>query len=112
MPAYPVASPSALYPGSQLALVNNAAVDSGITTTEQFALIPLGDGSGCTLMITNTTNQQATGQYAPTDVDANYKPLSSCIVTTGAVLPYNLSGGWLRFTFATAPTSGSLIVSR
>ena len=112
MPAYPAAQPAALYPGSQIALVNNAATDSGITTTEEFALNPLGLGAGCTLMILNTTNQQAVGQFSPVDVAADYMPLSGCIVPAGSALPYNLSGGWMRFTFAVAPTTGSLIVSR
>jgi hypothetical protein len=112
MPAYPTAQPAALYPGTQIPLVNNAATDSGITTTEQFSLNPLGDGGGCTVMILNTTNQQAVGQFAPTDASANYMPLSGCIVPAGSALAYNLSAGWLRFTFAVAPTSGSLIVSR
>jgi hypothetical protein len=112
MPAYPTAQPAALYPGSQISLVNNAATDAGITTTEQVAIAPSIGGSGVTVMILNTTNQQAVGQYAPADVAANYQPLSGCIVAAGAALPYNITSGWLRFTFAVAPTSGSLIVSR
>ena len=110
MPAYNANSPGALYPGSQIALVNSA--DSSVTKTQQFAL-PVGqNGAGVTLMIANTTNQQAVGQWAANDVDAQYEPLSGCIVPNASVLAYNLSGGWLRFTFAMAPTSGSLIVSR
>jgi hypothetical protein len=93
-------------------MVNNAAVDSGITTTKQIALGPTPENSGYTLMITNTTNQDAQGQTAPADVAANYEPLAGCIVPAGSALPYNLVGGWLRFTFAVAPTSGSLFVSR
>ena len=113
MPAYPAKLPAALYPGSSIALVNNAAVDSGITTTEQFALAPGMNGAGVTIMITNSTNQQAVGQFAPADgASANYLPLSGCVVPPGSVLAYNLSGGWMDFTFAVAPTTGSLVVSR
>jgi hypothetical protein len=112
MPAYPISQPAALYPGSQIALVNNAATDSGITTTAQFALLPGMNGTGVTLMILNATNHDAQGQFAPTDTAGNYQNLSGCIVPAGTALPYNLSGGWMRFTFAVAPTSGSLIVSR
>jgi hypothetical protein len=116
MPAY-ITSPQptqllALAPGASCTCVNNAAVDSGITTTRQFALGPTPDNHGYTIMITNTTNQQAQGQSAPADVAANYENLSGCIIPAGSSLPYNLVGGWLRFTFAVAPTSGSLIVSR
>ena len=102
----------ALSPGASTAMVNNAAVDTGITTTKQIAIGPTPENSGYTLVIVNTTNQQAQGQYSNQDVAANYEPLSGCIVPAGASLPYNLVGGWLRFTFAVAPTSGSLIVSR
>jgi hypothetical protein len=112
MPSYPALLPAALYPGSSISLVADASVDANVTTTEEFALTPVGSNGGCTLMITNTTDQQAVGQYAPTDVAAEYMPLSGCIVPAGSVLPYNLSGGWMRFTFVTAPASGSLIVSR
>jgi len=112
MPSYPITQPAALYPGSQVTLVNNAAVDSGITTSAQFALAPGMNGAGVTAMITNTTNQSAQGQFAPTDIAANYQNLSGCIVPAGTTLHYNVSGGWMRFTFSAAPTTGSLIVSR
>lgn len=105
----------ALYPGNHEALVNSAATDSGVTTTKQIALAAVPNQSGIT--ITNSTNQDATGQHTPQDPPASggnavYENLSGCLVPAGSSLPYNLSGGWLRFTFAVAPTSGSLIVSR
>lgn len=103
---------TAIYPGNSLAVVNNAAVDSGVTTTLQFAVGPTPGNSTGNVVITNTTNQQATGEYAAADAAANYQPLSGCIIPSDSSLPYNLSGGWMRFTFGTAPTSGSLIVSR
>lgn len=115
MPAYqttPTHFIAALNPGTQIPLVNNAATDAGITTTLQFAVTQSGGFTGTTLMILNTTNQDATGQFAPADVTANYVPLSGCIIPAGSALPYNLSGGWMRFTFAAAPTTGSLVVSR
>jgi len=116
MPAY-ITSPQptqllALAPGASCACVNNAATDSGITTTRQFAVGPTPNNHGATLMITNTTNQQAQGQFAPQDVAANYENLSGCIIPAGGSLPYNEVGGWMRFTFASAPTTGSLFVSR
>jgi hypothetical protein len=116
MPAY-ISSPQvsqvvALYPGNRLALVNNAATDSGITTTLQFANGPVPNQSGNTIVINNTTNQQAQGQYCDSDTAANYENLSGCVVPANSSLPYNLSGGWMRFTFSVAPTSGSLIVSK
>lgn len=116
MPKYNANVPVALCPGFSVALVNSASTDSGITSTQQVAIAPVPNASGETLMITNTTNQTATGQFAPTDAltgsSTGYQPLSGCIIPAGTSLAYNLSGGWMNFTFATAPTSGSLIVSR
>ena len=112
MPKYQAGQPAALYPGNSIALVNNAAVDANVTTTERFALAPGQNGAGITLMALNTTNQQAQGQFSTDDVDAHYQNLSGFIVAAGAAFPYNLTAGWVRFTFAAAPTSGSLIVSR
>ena len=113
MPAYNASLPAqALYPGDSVAIVNSAATDTGITTTQRFAVGPPLTGGGITAMIVNTTNQTATGQYAATDTAANYQPLSGCTIPAGSALPYNLTTGWMRFTFSSAPTSGSLIVSR
>ena len=123
MPAYvtnTIASPAqpvqltALYPGTQFVAVNNAASDSGVTTTLQVAIGPTPGNSPVNMVITNTTNHDATGQYSPEDAlgTGSYEPLSGCVIPAGSSLPYNLQGGWVRFTFVTAPTSGSLIVSR
>lgn len=117
MPAYGSGLVAALYPGAPIALVNNAAVDSGITTSQPCAIAPPPNGAGLTVMITNTTNQQAQGQFSwmdtPNQADGvDYQNLSGCIIPAGTNLAYNLSTGWLRFTFASAPTSGSLLISR
>ena len=103
---------NALYKGNTFAAVNNAASDSGVTTTQQVAIGPEPGSGGVTLNISNTTDQQAVGQTSWHDVDADYQNASGMIVPAGSTLAYNLSGGWLRFTFVSAPTSGSLIVSR
>jgi hypothetical protein len=112
MPAYNTVPVAALYQGTQIACVNNAAVDTNVTTTQQLAVAPPPNGAGLTVMITNTTNQQAVGQFSWVDTAADYVPLSGCVIGPGTALAYNLATGWLRFTFATAPSSGSLIVSR
>lgn len=114
MPAYNAVPAIALTPGDTVAVVNNAAVDSGITTTQQVHVGPSGTAppSG-TVNVVNTTNQQATGQIAnQSDATANYQNASGFIVPAGSALPYNMGMGWLRFTFASAPTSGFLTVSR
>lgn len=116
MPSY-IANPTptqvnALYRGDRIACVNDASTDSGVTKTLQFAVAPEPGAGGVTIVPVNSTDQQATGQWAAEDVDAEYQDLSGCVVAAGSAFPYNLSGGWMRFTFAVAPTSGSLIVSR
>ena len=50
MPKYQAGQPAALYPGNSIALVNNAAVDANVTTTERFALAPGQNGAGISLM--------------------------------------------------------------
>src|SRR5271155_609585 len=117
MPAY-INNPqavqvTALYKGNAKTLVNNAATDSAITKTIQFAVGPEPGSGSVTLTVYNQTNQQATGEwtpsenYSPSVTQPTYEPLSGCIVPAGSTLPYNLSGGWVCFTFATAPTTGS-----
>jgi hypothetical protein len=101
----------ALYPGDSIPLVNNAAVDSGITQTQQVAIGPVPGNSVGNVVINNSTNQTATALQCSTP-NGIYEALSQGTVTAGESLPYNMSGGWLCFSFGTAPTSGSLIVTR
>jgi hypothetical protein len=119
MPAY-ITSPAtqqvnALYPGNTLKLVNNAATDSGITKTLQFAVgsDPMGNYR---LTLNNGTNQTATVQQAATDADANYQNYSdegtAITVSTDTAKTFYCAGPWVRCTFSSAPTTGSLTVSR
>jgi len=110
MPSYGSVSPAALYQGAPITLV--ASGETGITTTEQLSIAPPPNGAGLTIMIVNTTDQDATGEFAWVDTESDYQVLSGCIVPAGSALAYNLTTGWLRFTFSAAPTSGSLVVSR
>lgn len=112
MPSYPATPPVCLHQGRSLALVNNAAVDGSVTTTIQCAIGPTPGSDTCTVTAINGTNQTATGQFAQSDVAANYQPLSGFVVPSGSALPYNLPVGWIRFTFTVAPTTGSLTVMR
>jgi len=122
MPAYinnpQTAQVVALYPGESLSLVNNAATDSGITKTIQFAVGPIPGNGTSTLVFVNSTNQDATLKYAaneipyPGSTQPVYEPLPGGTVSAGTALSYNMSGGWVLATFGTAPTSGSLTVSR
>jgi hypothetical protein len=110
-----------LYPGNHIALVNNAATDTGITRTMQVAIGPDPMGN-YRVVITNSTNQTATPTVAPNDsvlispAAASYEPYSdeaqAITVAAGTSESFNCFGPWLSFTFGTAPTSGSLILSR
>ena len=112
MPAYNAQPTRALYPGESIALVDNAAVDSGITTSQQFAVGPNPTQNTNVVNFINTTNQDAQGQIAHQDVTGSYANASGLIVAAGTAFPYNLADGWVRFTFGVAPTSGSMIAAR
>ena len=112
MPAYNAQPVRVIYPGASIALVDNAAVDSGITTTQQVAIGPNPVNNSNVVNFINTTDQDAQGQIAHQDVAASYAVASGLVVAAGTAFPYNLADGWVRFTFAVAPTSGSLIAAR
>ena len=113
MPAYntqamPTPKP-ALYTGDQYALVNNAAVDSGIIATQQVAIAPHQADSATYCTVFNGTNQAVQMQAAPSDSAALYVSLGSSIAA-GALATISCAVPWIRGLFATAPTSGSLII--
>ena len=113
MPSYNAQPVRALYPGETIALVNNAATDSGITTTQQFAIGPNPVQGTNTINFINTTNQDAQGEISPDDLSAgSYAPASGLVVAAGSSFPWNQAGNFVRFTFASAPTSGSLTAAR
>lgn len=123
MPAFlpTTTAPKAIYPGDSIALVSNAAVDSGVTSTVQVAIGPDPMGN-YRLTLTNTTNQTATAQVAPNDMvlptptSSSYEPYSdgpnAVTVASGKSASFNCFGPWFNCTFASAPTSGSLVLSR
>lgn len=113
MPAYGTDPVRALYPGETIALVNDASVDTGITTTQAFSVGPNPTQNSNAINFHNSTNQDATGQLSPDNsATGTYKNLSGLVVAAGTALPYNLAGGFVRFTFGSAPTSGSLTAVR
>ena len=113
MPAYntqPMPTPKpALYTGDQIALVNNAASDSGVLATEQVAITPHQADSATQCTVFNSTNQAVQMQAAPSDSAALYASLGSSIAA-GALATISCAVPWVRGLFATAPTSGSLVI--
>ena len=113
MPTYnnqPMPTPKpALYTGDQIALVNNAAVDSGILATQQVAIAPAPGDTATYCTVFNGTNQAVQMQAAPLDSAALYVSLGSSIAA-GALATISCPVPWLRGLFTTAPTTGSLIV--
>ena len=123
MPAFITANlkPVAIYPGQSIVLINNAATDTGVTSTVQVAIGPDPMGQyRCNIV--NTTNQTATVNVAPNDAilttpaSTSYEPYTdgaTAVTVAGSkAVSFNCFGPWINCSFSTAPTSGSLILSR
>ena len=90
MPAYSATgNRTAIYPGDQVAVVNNAATDAaGITTTQQLAIGPVGNQTGCTIIVTNSTNHDATEAVCASGCRRKLRAhLSGFIVPASTALP-------------------------
>ena len=113
MPSYntqPMPTPKpALYTGDQIALVSNAAVDAGILATEQVAIAPAPGDTATYCTVFNGTNQSVQMQAAPSDSAALYQSLGLSIAA-GALATISCAVPWVRGLFATAPTTGSLVI--
>lgn len=111
MPAFGVLPVHAVYKGNSYQLINSADATAGNVTTTQPVAVGPEPGSGArTVVIHNITNQQATMEYSPDNVQT-YEELSGAIVPAGSALAYNLSGGFILATFVTAPSSGLLTIA-
>ena len=113
MPAYntqPMPTPKpALYTGDQIALVNNAAVDSGILATQQVAIAPAPGDTATYCTVFNGTNQAVQMQSALSDSAALYQTFGSSIGAGDGATIY-CPVPWVRGLFTTAPTTGSLVI--
>ena len=117
MPGYntqPMPTPKpALYTGDLYALVNNAAVDSGILRTQQVAIAPHQADSATYCTIFNGTNQAVQMQAAPYDpataTGVSWASLGASI-GAGTLLVLSCPVPWITGLFATPPTTGSLII--
>lgn len=113
MPAYPSTQPRALYPGQQVALINNAATDSGVTTTIQAAFGFSPGNVESNWLLFNTTDQTATVEVAASDANADYLQLTTSVtVAASKAVAFSCGAPWIRCTFSVAPASGSLILYR
>ena len=119
MPAYSAGNGPGIYAGDRVVLVNNAATDTGITSTLQVALAQVGGMStGIDLALHNGTNQAVTVQVADTDVDARYRALTEAdtaeavTCASGSSITFTTIGPFVRGHFGTAPTTGTLAISR
>jgi hypothetical protein len=112
MPAYSNVTPAvAIYTRQSIALVNNAATDAGVTKTMRVAMAVEPNGNGALTLI-NNTNQAATVQLAAVDADGSYVPLGTVAAAAGAATQFACNGPWVRCVFGTAPTTGSLWLTR
>jgi hypothetical protein len=112
MPAYNTIASSpkpSMHTGDQIALVNNAATDSSILATKQVSIAPHQGDSATYCTVFNGTNQAVQMQAAPSDSAALYVSIGSSI-SAGALATISCAVPWMRGLFATAPTTGSLII--
>lgn len=122
MPSYSTASPVGIYPGDTVALVNSAATDASVTNTIAVVVAAVAGISGANqLTLTNTTNQTVTVYGAAADYPGsvnNYKALTDADTGTaitaaaGTTISFTFGTGFLLGHFASAPTSGSVIIAR
>lgn len=121
MPAYGAAGwPKNLNVGDVIQLINAAdATAANVTATAPVSIVQGGPAvSGVELTLINTTGQTATVQCAAVDAAANYVPLTNIDTNNAITLAtaksgvFSCSGPLLRVTFASAPTTGLLTISR
>jgi hypothetical protein len=119
VPAYNTVPAIALTPGDSVALVNNAATDTGVTNSQQVHIGPSATASGTRVHVSNTTNQTLTVKTtAVADSSGNYQPLTDAdtaeaiTVATDTDASFDPGVCWLLFNFGTAPTSGSAVIAR
>jgi hypothetical protein len=99
----------ALQVGDTVAVVNNAATDTGVTNSQQVNIEPTTDGTSL-VGIVNNTNQSCTIYSSAVDVLASYVSTLTP-VAAGAVYAGSASG-FLLLHFGTAPTTGSAYIRR
>jgi hypothetical protein len=127
MPVFASIQPPGLYPGDNYALVNNAASDTIVHLTQQVVICQTTEIAGNQLTLTNTTNQAASVYVAAADAPTatypngqtgNYKALTDAdsntavTVASGSTITFTTPGPFICGYFATAPSSGSLIIAR
>ena len=102
-----------LHTGDRIALVNNAAVDTGVLATQQIAIAPHQGDSATYCTVFNGTNQTVQMQAAPTDPAVTTGVAWAALGATigaGTLLVLSCPVPWLRGLFTTAPSTGSLII--
>lgn len=121
MPAFGTTSPTALYSGDSLQLVNAADATAGtITNTQAVVGIQAAQTAGNQWTLTNTTTQTATVYSAAADNPSsinNYKALTDAdtnqpiTVAAGSTIIFS-AVGFVCAHFGTSPTSGLLTILR
>ena len=119
MPKYAVGTAPGIYAGDRVALVNNAATDSGVTKTQAVAVADVGGMSTDThLALHNGTNQSVTVQVGDVDADANFRALTDAdtnqaiTCASGSSVVFTSVGPFVRGLYGTAPTTGTLAITR
>lgn len=118
MPAYVAGSGPGIYAGDRVILVNGTT-ESGVTKTQQVASAQLpAMGTSDQFGLHNGTNQSVTVEVADTDVEASYRALTDAdtnepiTCASGSSIVFTSVGPFIRGLFGTAPTSGTLAITR
>lgn len=116
MPSYAAGTPIGLYVGDSVTLVNDASTDSGVTNTRAVTI-----EAPAKLTLTNTTDKTAIVYVAAKDYPGstgNYEPLTDADTgvaiqaLTATTISFTTAGPFVLAHFASAPTSGSLVIAR
>jgi hypothetical protein len=105
--------------GDSVTLINAADATAGnVKVTNAVAIAQGAAGVSPTVTIHNGTNQTATVMVAPSDADALYNPLTDAntnqaiTVATLVSAIFLCAGPLLRVKYATAPSTGTLVITR
>jgi hypothetical protein len=117
MPSYNATPARSLTIGDAVNLYN-AATDGAVTATQQVAVGQTPAPGSNSLAMHNNTNQAATVQVAYADANANYVPLTdgdtgiAITAAAGSSIVFSCVGPFVRALFGTAPSSGTLYLTR
>ena len=111
MSVYAPGKATQLSVGTQATLVTSSGTGAGAATSKA-VVIAREPGTFGMLSVFNSTDQNATLQISAADADAGFLDTSLTVASGDAAEFNSVIGPFVRFLFAAATTTGSLIVAR